>query len=302
MTVRGANQTSTADASECFSSFQLERYVTGELDATQARRVEAHLAACAACRKQVEDLEKARAEFLSRMPFDTFYRDLEQRLAREALEAHDGRQRGAASGIEALNRWWHRTWGRLVDVVRGLSGPQWALAAVAVVALIVVAPSISRLANSDHSDVRTKASEQAPGPLDVILLRDGRISQPRSGDVFHAGDRLQFRVTPGGWRYLHLVSLDDQGRLTPFFPDDGSPSMKLLPDAEQLLPDAVMLDDFVGQERIFAVFTRTPLDYAALEEAVRTLVENATLPLDLEHITALPIDGTAQVSFLMIKE
>ena len=303
MTGRSSDATPVATTPDCPSRFLLERYWLGELEDAQARRIQAHLDTCAHCRKRVAAFEEERAGFLRTMPFDAFYRDLEARWHRADAQARSGERTGASrSGAAPILSRWHRFLVGVVERLRALSGPRWVLAAAATALVLVVVPQLGRLPGLLDSGPRVKAPAIGPGPLEVILLRGGRISPAESGDVFHAGDRLQFRVTPGTWHYLHLVSLDDQGKLTPFFPDDGSPSLALRPDPGQLLPGAVVLDDFVGLERIFAVFSPEPLDYGEVEEAARRLVDRSSVPLDLAHITQLPIEGTAQVSFLMVKE
>jgi len=281
--------------SVCYSRFALERYLAGEFADVEHRQVEAHLAACSRCRDIVDAIRREQTEFQAQVPFERFYADLEARLV------HAGRTSADMSSSSGSARWTARARAWVDRVVRGFSVPQWAGAVVAVAALVVLAPYFLDQ-GGDLDGVRVKAPSVGPGPLEVVLLRDGRISEAVSGDVFHPGDRLQFRVTPGSWRYLHLVSLDDQGRLTPFYPADGAPSLLLRGDAEQLLPDAIELDDFVGEERIFAIFSAEPLPFEEIERAAGALVAREGLPLDLERLLELPVDGTAQTSFLMIKE
>ncbi len=303
MSVRDEAKPAVSRASGCFSRFLLERYLAAELGDPDASRVASHLEACARCQGLLETLEKEKAAFQDRVPFDRFYSDLEARLRRDATADRDARQATLEMSGGRVGSWLERVRAWIADFSQWLAGPRWAVVAVVAVALVVVLPRTGGLIPGDHDDgSRIKATAVHPGPLEVVLLRDGRIVQAVSGDLFHQGDRLQFRIAPGTWRFLHLVSLDDQGRLTPFYPDDGSASLELRLDAEQLLPGAIELDDFVGQERIFAVFSQEPLDYSVVEEAARRLGAGMSLPLDLARIEELPIDGTAQVSFLMIKE
>ena len=101
---------------------------------------------------------------------------------------------------------------------------------------------------------------------------------------------------------LQLVSVDATGRLSPFYPADGAESMLLARDARLLLPDSIQLDDYVGLERVYAVYSAEPLDRAGMEAAVARLVRRFGLPLPLDRLDTLPIEQTAQASFLLVKE
>lgn len=147
--------------------------------------------------------------------------------------------------------------------------------------------------------VGEKSAQRAPGPMEVFMLRNGKTTAAASGDSFFAGDRLQFLVRPGSYPWLFLVSVDASGRLSAYVPDSETESMRLSADGEQMLPHAIELDQYRGKERIFAVFSEVPVTFEQLQASVKSLPP--TRPLALESLERLPVAGTAQASFLVVK-
>jgi hypothetical protein len=325
----------------CPTRFRLERYLAGELEAPEATRLETHLQGCEACRALRASIEGEKAAFQAAVPFDAFLAGLEQGLARAevvaasetasgtvsrgAVEAAPGiasrgvveaapgaasHGRGAGSGgplnadrlaAPPAGSVFQRLVGVKSAALRQLSSPAWAGAAVAMALLaVVVLPRIGEV--GPYVGERGQVIE--PGPLDVYVLRQGaeRAELATSGGVFHAGDRLQFLVRPGSRRYLQLFSLDAAGHLSPFYPEGNAASIHLGGGAEQLLSGSIRLDDYVGLERIFALYSDEPIDPEEIEAAVAALMRRERVPLALERITRLPVPGTSQVTFLTVKE
>jgi hypothetical protein len=76
------------------------------------------------------------------------------------------------------------------------------------------------------------------------------------------GDALRFVVQPGGLPYLLIVSRDGAGHLTVYYPFGGSRSAELKSEGRNELPGSVELDATPGEERLFALFSRRPLEAA----------------------------------------
>lgn len=157
------------------------------------------------------------------------------------------------------------------------------------------------LSSGEPAEVLTRSSHRLPGPLEVFVLREGQVRAAQNGDTFWAGDKLQVTVRPGGYPFVHVFSLDAQGRLTSFYAEPDGSSLALRRDAEQLLEHAIVLDDYKGLERIFALYSDEPLPFSAVETGARAWLQHQSLPLTLDRITELPIPATTQVSFLLVK-
>jgi len=300
----------------CVSRFRLEQYLAGELIATEGSALTRHLEGCGRCRDLEARLRQEKRSFQSRVPFDVFMAGLSARLEphetplEAPLEAPLETPLETPGAVPAeppaqVPRGTHpdRS-GPLVALWRLLSRtfstPAWVGLAVTAAALWVLLPHESNQLEPPYVGIRSGAG--LPGPLEVYRYRNGVATPAVSGETFRAGDRLEFIVRPGAHRYMHLVSVDGEGRLTPFYPGDGASSLALGGSSELLLPGSIALDGYIGLERIFAVFTAQPLPWSEIEAAAARLSRPSGRPLPLERIDALPLEGADQVTFLLVKE
>jgi hypothetical protein len=122
-------------------------------------------------------------------------------------------------------------------------------------------------------DVRGTEPEKAPdtapelaikgGPsLQVYALRDRRVFRISDGDVLAAGDEIRFAVNPAGAGYVLIASVDGRGHATIYVPYDGKSSVAVDPRGRTELPGSIVLDDATGPERVFAVFSTSPISAA----------------------------------------
>lgn len=294
----------------CISGLELERFFCGELERLQPERaaeVQRHLGTCADCQARHGVLEQARAEFLTQFSLPALSADLQRRL-----ELSSASQTQARKALEPAATATGSLWERIRTFWQGLGTPGvlrpvWA-GALAMALLAVMLPH--RIPPTQEY-LGEKSALRVPGPLEVYVLRNGVVQPAQEGQSFKAGDRLQFLVKPGSYRYLQLVSLDSSGHLTAFFPAEGQESMALSVDGEQLLPESIELDGFQGLERIFAVFTEAPIPWSVVQSAADRAVlagpaagkslGGRVEAVDLRVVQQLPISGAAQVSFLMVK-
>ncbi len=146
-----------------------------------------------------------------------------------------------------------------------------------VVPLVLAAAAVLLLVDTRGADP-DKRHDVAPelaikgGPaLQGYALRDGRVFRVSDGDVLAAGDEIRFAVTPAGAGYVLIASVDGRGHATIYVPYDGERSVVIDPRARTELPGSIVLDDAMGPERVFAVFSTSPIRAADVWPALQRL-------------------------------
>ena len=89
----------------------------------------------------------------------------------------------------------------------------------------------------------------------------------QAGGIYHKDDRIQFSYSSGPNRYVFLVSLDERGTVSNFNHQGKATSVPIKPGSNRVLEGSIILDDSVGPERIFAVFSNQPLRFDELKDA-----------------------------------
>jgi hypothetical protein len=133
----------------------------------------------------------------------------------------------------------------------------------------------------------------------VFVKTEGGARPGIPGEALRAGDTIKFAVSPGGHRYVMVVNLEEDGDLALYYPKEGDASIREA-NREIVVPASIVLDGFAGRERVFAIFSDSPLRFAEVSAAAARL-SRAGGKIDLKHIEALPLD-LPQASFLIMKE
>lgn len=181
----------------------------------------AHLASCAMCRTRADEGEVLRAQLPPELRVRTF---------------------------AALHR--RRRFTVAISIVVPLM-----VAAAALLLLVQVRGNDPEKAMDDAPELAIKG-----GPaLQVYALRDHHVFRITDGDVLAAGDEIRFAVTPAGAGYVLIASVDGRGQATIYVPYDGERSVAIDPRGRTELPGSIVLDDAMGPERVFAVFSTSPL-------------------------------------------
>jgi hypothetical protein len=116
-----------------------------------------------------------------------------------------------------------------------------------------------------HDDYRTKGAVEL-----TLFVRDSTgTSVAQAAPVCVPGDRIQFTYSCGTDRCLILMSIDDTGKVSVFYPAKGDRSMIVEPGNGLPLPNSIILDDYIGRERYIAVFSEKPLEVDAVVNNVR---------------------------------
>ncbi len=250
------------------SLHQLRRYRFGELSGEERAAVEARLAEDPEVRARLARIAAEESAFLGGVD-----------LAVESVAILEKLDRAPAPEPGRLRR---------LLTTRGF---QLVAAFVLLLALIPLArPFVS---HGHHN--RTKGSVQ----LEMFIKDEAGVRKGDDGMRLREGDQIQFRYRAVGRRYLFVVSVDSRGAISPLYPDVTGKSIEVRPDGLHTLEGSVILDDAVGPERIFAVFSDAPVSYRSIERALSGRSEG-----DLRRLQHLDLEGedVDQATILIIKE
>lgn len=249
---------------------QLRRFAAGELDPTAREQLTTHLAGCLDCTAALAEIQSDQAAFKTVMPFERFVADHERRQA-------------AHTPLASLVAWWQRA--------------RWPLATAAVAATAVVALLI---VSRPDDELRLKGSDVKIG----FLVKQGdEIRRGSDGERLAEGDRIQFLIrADAAARSMVLVGIDGRGAVTVYGAESLLEQVKGEPEV-RLLPESIILDDAVGPERFFAVFSSELGPEALHTEVQLAAQELARSQVDLSQIEALPLGRNAlkQASISIVK-
>ena len=146
-------------------------------------------------------------------------------------------------------------------------GFAWPLAVGAAAALLLV---VGVWIGSRHDTLSPDAGIGIKGPpaVQVFCKRGERVLPLRNGDPVQAGDRLRFVVGLSEPGYLRILSVDDRGAVTSFYPLEGADPVEL-PAGRQELPGSTRLDDSPGPERLLVLLSDAPLGWEDVLTVVR---------------------------------
>ncbi len=256
---------------EHLSSLTLDALALGALSSDEARRALDHLAACEACAAEAESAAAARRHFTANV-----YPRTVGSLRRPTV-------------VSILRR---------PTLVYGLPA---ALAVACALAVFVMPPrSLAPVASNAGGESAATYGIKG-GPTFQILARRGeRVFAVREGAVLSPGDEIRFALTPGGAAYVLVASIDGAGQPSVYYPFDGTASAHLASAAARFeVPGSIVLDASTGPERVFALFSDTPLRVADVTEALRAL--GARGPDAIRSESRLPSAAKAQSSLVFEK-
>ncbi len=249
---------------EQVGELRLRRFRAGELPPPEAHECGEHVEACSACRGRLKALEQEQRRFEQEIPFERFAAGV-QRAARSTPPGHSLRWTYPALGI----------------------------AAAALIAVVVV-PEIN---------LGRQATWRAKGGAEIELriggLAEGiqRIAPPRGLETLQPGERIRIGYQPGDHRYIASISIDEQGAVTPLYPESGRSLPVERGDEMHYLPDSVELTGD-GLERIIVVLSDEPIDLDQLAEAAQSEFRQADG--DLRRVLRLDVPGE-QFSRVLLK-
>jgi hypothetical protein len=108
---------------------------------------------------------------------------------------------------------------------------------------------------------RSKGSDH----FGFYIKRGEHVSEGQSGARVRPGDQLRFTYTIKQARHIAVLSLDGAGVASVYFPDAAS-TRELPAGRARALPDAVELDDTLGEETLFGLFCTAPLELEPIRQ------------------------------------
>jgi hypothetical protein len=226
------------------------------------------------------ELLAERRAFYATHPWPSVERALEERRARR--------------GFDRIRFWFE--------------GFAWFRAGLVAATVFAVAGAVtlldeSRTAVIDRPMVRTKgtvtpSAKALPRDEDVSLAIH-RVGGSR-GDVdgLRPGEAVYFTYTSLDLPWLVLGSVDERGNVSIYYPESAEQSLSVVPGRDVRLPDGVILDEYVGEERFFAVFSAEPV---AVEDVRRAASSALGAAGGVARTGRLALDETAQASFTIRK-
>jgi hypothetical protein len=276
-----STSTSTIPTAPHVGELKLRRFRIGELSGEAHDEIARHTAACAACKARLEALAVEQAAFAAAIPFERF-----------------------AGGVERAARV-PRARGRLGVLAR----PRWLAAGGAVFAaaaalVLVLGP---RGGQVEDGGVSTTAGgyngiKGGTSAARAASLRIGRVDgagaqrpvAPGATTQLAAGEHLRVGYETPADAHLAVLSVDDQGVVTPIYPEAGASLPVATTRAMTYLPEAVELTG-AGRERLFLLLGARAFSVDAARDAVRASYQAARGELGAMRLPALP--GTSVTGF-----
>jgi len=245
----------------CLSDAKLDQLLAADLSAAAEHAARAHLASCSVCEQRHRELALDRAEFAARAP---------------AFETISGR--GPASAPAS----------RSPRVAREPGSRRWlrqlALPAAALLALGIGLRSVlrdgqpgERAASAPPEVTRTKGSGVSFG---FVVRREGHNFVGEPGQQLQPGDVLRFTLSSAAPVFAGVWGVDASERWSSY---QTSPLLAPLGAGQrQLLPEAVELDQSLGQERLVAVVCSAQHVVAEIDAALAAAPGASALPADCQ--------------------
>jgi hypothetical protein len=107
----------------------------------------------------------------------------------------------------------------------------------------------------------TGATARIKGDVSIavyVKAADGKIEQ-RADNRYHPGEQIQIAYSTGEADRLILVSVDDSGHMTTYYPATGDTSIAIEKGRGLPLPNSIILDSYIGHELLVAVFSASAL-------------------------------------------
>lgn len=229
----------------CISDLTFDEWRAGELEPERIEQLEQHLETCRRCQRRHDAIEAQAERFLEQFPELELPSQPAAKPARViSLEHKRARYLAWGSGIAGL------------------------AAAAAAFALLLSSPHGS--APDAGYTTRTKGSSR----IGFYVKHGDQVRRGGDGQVVQPGDQLRFSVTSNAPQHMAILSLDGANVASVYYPD-GPSSVEVGAGRDRPLDKSVLLDDTLGEERLWGIFCPEPF---ALEPLRTMLARDGRLP------------------------
>lgn len=265
----------------CPSKFDLAHWAAEHALSQEkpADTVAQHVSACGRCQAYVEELSEARQMLLGDDPARASLN-----AARTILQAAEQRK----------SSWFNWNWKLL-----------WPVAMLPAAALIGVFAIVDRTPQSTGASVALNETAQVAATsvrtkgsfaLTIVCKRGDAMTTLADGENVREGDRLRFEYTQSKPGFVMVFSVDDSGKIFPYYDEASLQSVAAVAGNQVALPGSIELDAHKGLERVFALWSETPLDGQSVRAAVAEALAKAGG--DLHQVQKLSV-GSEQTSYLL---
>ena len=120
--------------------------------------------------------------------------------------------------------------------------------------------------------------------------------ESRKNHAYHPGERIQITYSCGEFNRLILLSIDQEGRISTYYPVDADTSLVVEKGRDIPLPNSIELDSYLGKELYMAVFSKSALSLPDVVERTKEAYDRADSLSDIE----MSLGGDIAVRTLMI--
>jgi hypothetical protein len=136
----------------------------------------------------------------------------------------------------------------------------------------------------EHDGIKLKGG---PVAIELYLSHGGAPARRFTADQAAVeGDQLKIAVDTARGRYIAVAGIDQRGRISRWF--------ESRVHADRLLPGSIVLDEYVGLERVFAFSSEAPLSWEEIESALTRELERAGGRIDAMSEKQFPVPAASQ--------
>ena len=248
---------------DCISSHNISKYVTGEINSDVKIEMETHINSCSTCSNKIIALKNDKQEFLKQNGFNTFYKNLNIELENESKKQ-----------VTSINIIFNRLKNFFtINYYKPIIAITFS-----VLLLVLIYPVI--LNKNKQDNTRIKGSVR----IEYYVKTFDKIKKGESGSILYQGDAIQFKYASGMNNYIFVFSIDDKASINTYYPFKGEESMSIKTGGNLILEGSIVLDNYKGYERFFALFSDEPVKFSDIQKAVKTAVlENSNI-LEIEKL------------------
>lgn len=224
----------TGEKGHC-SELLLERLLYQVVTAEEQTWVRSHLSSCGGCSDRLAAMEESANLFQLRV-YPRTLPVIHQRVS-EPIER---------AGAALILRWAGALVPALALLIVGfVFVPQW----FATTGPIQAPAAVTRTTNQAKGE----------GLMRIYAKRQDSVFLVSDDEAMREGDALRFVPDAKGYSYLLVFSLEASGKLTVFYPYGSQSSGPLAVAPGNPVEGSIILDNSVGQERLWAVFSNRPI-------------------------------------------